>query len=264
MAKSFRSPGKVLRRLKLTPLVASHIKNWPSFMYHYALGLKPEAPYVFRNGARIKIGRAIDHVPIIEIFLKGDYGVMPNNATIIDMGANIGVFSIYATTNRNNKVYAYEPFRSYCDNVEENARLNGKDKDIKAFNYAVAGKAENRTLFINGTDFFFPTLMGKEFQVNGDTIQVKCTTLAEIIESNALSSVDMLKIDCEGAEYDIFYNAPADVFTKIKEIRMEYHNLDNEERNVEKLKEFLTGKGYTITRIQANTDTNGNLWVERK
>ena len=36
-------------------------------------------------------------------------------------------------------------------------------------------------------------------------MEVPCTTLREIMESNHLEHVDLLKMDCEGAEYEILY-----------------------------------------------------------
>ena len=264
MTKSFRSPHQIARRMTLLPLVARKVKNWPSFMYHYALGLTPRNGYFFRNGARIKIGRGIDHVPIIEIFLKEDYGAMPDNAVIVDLGANIGVFSVYAATTAHNvTVYAYEPSQEFCDLLVDNVRLNHQDKAVQCFNLAVAGKAEIRTLYVEGTDFYFPTLLGNDNQKTQETIAVKCTTLADIIESNKLGKVDMLKMDCEGAEYEILYLTPPAYFTRIQEIRMEYHHIDTEVRNVEHLKKFLTENGYNITHTQATSDTNGNLWAKK-
>ncbi len=47
MAESFRSPRQILRRLRYLPLARKKIRNWPAFMYHYALGLKPAKPYHF-------------------------------------------------------------------------------------------------------------------------------------------------------------------------------------------------------------------------
>lgn len=269
MAESFRSPRKIARRLKLLPLVARKVKNWPSFMYNYALGLTPRGGYVFRNGARIKIGRGIDHVPIIEIFLREDYGKMPDNAVIIDLGANIGVFTVYATTTaRKVTVYAYEPLRDFYNLMRENVELNRQDSTVECFNYAVASEATTRTLYVKGTDFFFPTLVGKETS-NGqesapESIEVRCTTLADIIESNKLERVDMLKMDCEGAEYEILYPTPPSYFERIKEIRMEYHNLDTEERHLESLTRFLKKHGYRITHVQATSDTNGSVWASRQ
>ena len=264
MAESFRSPGKIARRLKLLPLVRRKVKNWPAFMYNYALGLTPRNGYVFRNGARIKIGRGIDHVPIIEIFLKKDYGEMPDNSTIVDLGANIGVFTVYATTTaRNVTVYAYEPLEDFYNLMKENVQLNRQTDSVRCFNSAVAGEATTRTLYVKGTDFYFPTLVGKESNNGQESIEVRCTTLADIIDANQLKRIDMLKMDCEGAEYEILYPTQVRYFERIKEIRMEYHNLDENERHLNRLKEFLRKNGYTITHTQATSETNGSLWAQR-
>ena len=264
MAKSFRSPGKVARRLKLLPEAMRHVKNWPSFMYHYALGLVPAKPYRFRNGAKLKIGRGVDHVPVIEIFFREDYGEMPRDGVIVDLGASVGVFSVYAAaTARDLRIFAYEPMPASFRLAEENARINGREREISTFNYAVGGEAKDRDLFVAGTDFFFPTLLTPEDESRAERITVHCTTLAEILETNRLAQVDLLKMDIEGAEYEFLYAAPPACFERIREIRMEYHDLDGDRRNVASLKRFLTGQGFTVTREQAVTPTNGNLWVRR-
>ena len=250
--------------MKLTPLVSRNLKTWPGFMYNYALGVVPNTAYRFRNGAQLQIGRGVDHVPIIEIFLRKDYGDIPNDAVILDLGANIGVFSIYAaTTARNVRIYAYEPMPDFFKLMQLNVKLNGLDKSVSCFNFAVAGDSTNRELFVAGTDFFFPTLVSPGAEKNPTVTTVQCTTLPSIIDDNKLDRVDFLKMDIEGAEYEILYRTPASYFERIHEIRMEYHNLDAERQNVDSLKQFLIDQGYRITRQQANTPTNGNLWAQR-
>jgi FkbM family methyltransferase len=266
MAESFRTPAKIARRLKMLPEVRRHVSNWPRFLLNYAWGNVSQKPYRFRNGAKLRIGRGVDHVPVIEIFFRKDYGDIPSDSVIVDLGASVGVFSVYAaSTARNVRIYAYEPMPASFALVEENVRLNGKERSVTAFNYAVGGEAGPRDLFIAGTDFFFPTLLGPSQQGNGDAkhITVHCTTLEEILTANKLDRVDLLKMDIEGAEYEFFYKAPASAFAKVREIRMEYHNLDEQERNLEAMKRFLTGQGFKVVKEWANTPTNGNLWVRR-
>ncbi|MEK6334554.1 MAG: FkbM family methyltransferase [Acidobacteriota bacterium] len=260
--KSFRSPAKIARRLKLLPKIARQVKNWPSFMYHYALGLVPERAYRFRNGALLNIHRGTEHVPILGIFLRSEYGIPPHDATLVDLGANIGAFSVYAAVmTRNTRVYAYEPMPEAYEVLRENVRLNKLTESIKCFNYAVAGTSAERELFVTGTNFFFPTLIAPAKAQVTRSQPVQCTTLAEIIEANKLAQVNLLKVDVEGAEYDILYRTPFQYFARIQEIRMEYHNLDQEEQNVGGLKHFLTSQGYNITHEQATSPTNGLLWA---
>lgn len=264
MSKSFRSPSQVARRLKLMPLAARKLTSWPRFMCNYALGLVPDAPYTFRNGARIKVGRGIDHVPIIEIFLREDYGVVPDGAVILDLGANIGVFSVYAaTTARAVTIYAYEPTADFYRLMQENVRLNRLDGAVKCFNSAVGSNAQERELFVEGSELFFPTLVAPHGDGATRKVRVPCTTLAEIVDANGLQRVDLLKMDCEGAEYEIFYSLPAAYFDRIKAIRMEYHNLDADRCNLHALATFLQSRNYQITLTKAITQNNGNLWARK-
>jgi FkbM family methyltransferase len=261
-AAGFRSPAKVLRRLRYLPAAIRTIRNWPRFIWNYALGLPFDGIYKFRRGGRMKIGRAIDHVPILEIFFNGDYGDISDNSVIIDLGANIGAFSVYATTTAKGvAVYAYEPFRGYYELLLENAALNAGRGTVTAFNVAVAGEEGSRDLFTTGEALFFPTLV--EPQKAYGSLSVPCTTLAAIIDGNGLQRVDMLKLDCEGAEYEILYPTPPAYFQRIVEIRMEYHNLSGENANAGALESFLTGRGYEIIHRKANSPTNGCLWARR-
>lgn len=233
-------------------------------MYHYALGLRPRHAYVFRNGAQLMIARGIDHVPILEIFLDKDYGTVPDDSIVLDLGAHMGVFTVYATTSaRNVVVYAYEPFVEFYKVLKENVRLNGRDEAVHCFNAAVASQAGSRDLYLKSGRFFFPTLLDKTTDDHQAPVVVRCTTLVEIMESNHLEHVDLLKMDCEGAEYEILYTTPSSYLERIAEIRMEYHNLDSHERHVDGLKRFFTRSGFVVTHLRPVSGTNGTLWAKR-
>jgi FkbM family methyltransferase len=261
-AERVRSPAKIARRLKLLPQVARAIKNWPTFMLHYALGCVPARAYELRVGARIRIGRGVDHVPIIEVFLRRDYGVPPADAVVVDLGANIGVFAIFAAVTARARVFAYEPAPKIYALLQENVRLNGCGASITCRNEAAAGAVGDRELVVDGPGIFFPTLV-PPVPGAGGRATVRCTTLEEILASHRLAAVDLLKIDIEGSEYELLYGA-RDCLTRIREIRMEYHNVDAAERNVEHLTRYLAGQGYRITRLQSNSPTHGNLWAVRR
>ncbi len=266
MTENFRSPGKIARRLKYLPLAIKKIRNWPAFISCYALGLIPKRPYQFRNGAQLIIGRGMDHVPILEIFLNEEYGTnLSDDAVVIDLGANIGVFTVYATSSaRNVRVYAYEPFPAFWALLKENVRLNRREGTVHCFNSAVATETGTRDLYLSGGNFFFPTLMGGTNNDNHERVTVCCTTLAEIMESNHLEHVDLLKMDCEGAEYEILYPTPPSYLKRIDQIRMEFHNLDSHERHVDGLRRFFTRSGFLVTHLRPISETNGTLWAERE
>lgn len=265
MVRSFRSPCKIARRLKLAPVAVRKLTNWARFMCNYALGRVPTAPYEFRNRARVQIGRGVDHVPIIEIFLREDYGTVPDGAVILDLGANIGTFSVFAATTAHDvKIYAYEPMPDFYRLMQDNVCLNQLEGKVTCFNSAVGSDARARDLFIEGDGLFFPTLVSSDGYGKTRKLSVSCTTLAEILDTNGLGWVDLVKMDCEGAEYEILYNLPVRYFDRIGEIRMEYHNLDRDRRNVDVLAAYLRSHMYDIDLIKASTAINGTLWARKQ
>jgi FkbM family methyltransferase len=254
----------VARRLKLLPLIKRRIRNWPTFAWNYALGLTPHSPYVFRNGARLKLVNPIDHAPVIEIFLREEYGQIPDGAVVLDLGASIGTFSVYATTTaRGVTVYAYEPFPASYALMRANVSLNGGDSGVHCFNVAVAGEERVRELFLSGTDYYYPTLAATPTSTATQAIQVECTTLPRILDANSLDHVDLLKLDCEGAEYEILYATPRPYFDRIAGIRMEYHATSTETDRIQRLIQFLGDAGYRVVHTARTSPTTGVLWADR-
>jgi hypothetical protein len=95
-------------------------------------------------------------------------------------------------------------------------------------------------------------------------VTVACTTLAEICDANALTRVDVVKMDCEGAEYEILYDTPPACLERLKEIRMEYHDAGAPPRDLASLTGFLRGHGYEVVLCRATGPANGTLWARRR
>jgi len=104
---------------------------------------------------------------------------------------------------------------------------------------------------------------------------VETIALKDFFDGNGISKVDFLKIDCEGAEYEILYNCPQDVLRKIGKISMEYHNLNRmlekrglkasapKEYNGEELGLFLEKSGFNVT-IRPRNKKRGMIYAKRK
>jgi FkbM family methyltransferase len=160
-------------------------------------------------------------------------------------------------------IYAYEPMPEFFRLMQENIRLNGADGIVTCFNCAVGGNTQPRELLMQA-GAFFPSLIRKDHADVAQTIQVSCTTLANILDENSLARVNLLKMDCEGAEYEILYNTPAKYTDRIEQIRMEYHNLDAEDRNADGLLKFLQSRNYRIEKYIANERVSGTIWARQK
>src|SRR5262249_53572562 len=132
----------------------------------------------------------------------------------------------------------------------------------KFFNVAVGSDSRDRNLVVHSEKFSFPTTV--DACSSTSTVRVPCISLEQILSANCLDRVDLLKVDCEGAEYDILYGSPPHIFDKIAEIRMEYHELGVERCGGEGMREFLKSRNYLISFDGAVTSTGGTLWAQKR
>lgn len=252
---------KVIRHLLYIPSIIFKIENWYSFLLNY-VGFKNEAnTYKFRNSIEIKTNEGVDASTIAVIFIKKDYGKIKNNSTIIDIGANIGVFSVYATAlSKNTKVYAYEPMPKSFKLLLDNIQINNLEKAIIPFKLGITSHKETRKLFLASSSPFHSIYSDK----NGKYLEIDCIALKDIFDKNKIKYCDVLKIDSEGAEFEILYNTPQEYFSKIKEIRLEYHNQKKENYNIKSLIKFLENNGFKVYLFRKYSDYSGNAWFIRK
>ncbi|MBO9638838.1 MAG: FkbM family methyltransferase, partial [Siphonobacter aquaeclarae] len=79
---------------------------------------------------------------------------------------------------------------------------------------------------------------------NTRQIEVPSLSLTEVLEGE--SSVDLLKLDCEGSEYDILYHTDPLLIRRIDRILAEIHDLDEDRRNVREMSRFLQEAGFRV------------------
>ncbi len=143
---------------------------------------------------------------IDEIFTNDCYFPAFANKVIVDIGACIGLFSIYAYKFAK-IIYAVEPHPINHKNLVKNVQNNKLDK-IKTFHVAIAGQ--------NGEGWVkdMPSLEGSTFGFDRGTHKVKALTLASFFKENDIQYADIVKIDTEGSEHEIF---KADDIQEIKD-----------------------------------------------
>jgi FkbM family methyltransferase len=168
-----------------------------------------------------------------EVWSKKDYDLpgfsLEKNMTVLDIGANQGFFSLYAAV-KGATVYAFEPCSDNFSVLSENVHANGLEDKIKLFNAAVTGK-NGPVLFFVGQNAAGRILSGSASTSNpnrgGKTTQtrsVDSVTLDSVLQDHHIEHCDFLKMDCEGAEYDILRNTSRASFAKIARIAMECHS----------------------------------------
>ena len=71
-------------------------------------------------------------------------------------------------------------------------------------------------------------------------------TLVELFDTHGLDSVDLLKVDCEGGEYDIFPSTPDAVLDRVENIAFEYHEIDRYEPKLDQVLNRLSSAGFRL------------------
>jgi len=78
-----------------------------------------------------------------------------------------------------------------------------------------------------------------------DSVEVNCTTLSDVFERNNVTKCDVLKLDCEGEEYNILLNAPDGILSKVVRITAEYHDGLTKYTH-EDLENFLRSRNFEV------------------
>ncbi|BFI73750.1 hypothetical protein YN1_7370 [Nanoarchaeota archaeon] len=165
---------------------------------------------------------------IEEIFEKNIYG-NKFSGIILDIGASNSDSSIFFAVNGAEKVIALEPFPESYEMGKFNIEINNLGDKIILLPYALSDKDRYSEFYISTSNPNANSLKPTEFiKEHGTTfkekIKVKTISLKTLIENYKIDRIYLLKMDCEGCEYEIIRNLPIEILNKIDNIILEFHN----------------------------------------
>lgn len=228
--------------------------NWLPFLIRLGAGALPGGPRTTTvhtvGGSRVTapntpMGRA----PIWEIFASDDYPwkeilrLLPDEPVVLDIGAHVGAFTLAVAESRPRVAGAcYEPSPWAFEMLTSNLRVNGLAGRVAARHSAVAA-VPGETLFYEAEP---GSCASSTIAFNGAVARsVPAVTLTSAVNDLVGSDVDLLKLDCEGAEYEIVIGMPRLAWQPIRSIFLEYHAVDG--RAYPDLEEPLLSAGYELT-----------------
>jgi FkbM family methyltransferase len=167
------------------------------------------------------VARVIEH----REYNPPGYEIQPGD-TVVDVGANVGTFALLASraAGPSGRVIACEPdsenFALLLRNLRDNRCVN-----VIPAKVAVAGTAGKLTLHSGGQGGFH-SLYAARLPGSPRSCEVEALTLADVFERFGVGRCDFLKVDCEGAEFEIFPALPEGHWPRILRLAMEYHGID--------------------------------------
>ena len=226
-----------------------------------------------------------------QIYLR--HGIsLKDGDCIFDVGANIGMFSLFAgQACRNARIYAFEPIPPTYEVLCANTYLYGLD--VKLFQCGLSSDSKSETFtyyprlsLMSGR--FADTVEEREvvkfFELNQQsagtglpgtwseelidetldewlaTEQFNCpvTTISEVIREHGVEKIDLLKIDVEKSELDVLNGIGTQDWPKVSQIIVEVHDIDG---RLDHIKKLLEGAGYTLAVQQESILQGTYLYV---
>jgi FkbM family methyltransferase len=170
---------------------------------------------------------------LTEIFVDEIYKQqLPENATIIDCGANIGLSVIYFKKEFPScRVVAFEPDGKNFELLKNNIQSHDL-KDVELLKKAV---------WIENTQLKFSESgnMGSKIGGDNNTVKVDAVRLKDFLSAN----VDFLKIDIEGAEYEVLKDIEANLY-QVNKMFLEYHGKFSEGYQLTEIISILQKAGF--------------------
>src|SRR3989344_1401255 len=125
---------------------------------------------------------------------------LKQNDVFIDVGANIGVFSLLASSKiTNGKIYAFEPSKSILPNLYQNIFLNSKKDTIEVVEKIVSDKVGTHLFYTHDIPDY--NHISNTDKKSGKVLRILATSLDRFIAENKITHIKLIKIDVEGAEF---------------------------------------------------------------
>lgn len=158
-----------------------------------------------------------DLLTVNEIFCRQDYSADDSLRVVVDIGSNIGISALYfLSRNDASKCYLYEPDQRNIGRLRQN--LTGFESRFVLHQVAVSSETGRVRFGIEATGRYGG--IGKE---TGEYIDVECISINDVLHEvlSHEDSIDILKLDTEGAEIDTVRSISSDLLPRIGKIYME-------------------------------------------
>jgi FkbM family methyltransferase len=189
------------------------------------------------------------------MFCRNEYGMLKGEGVVVDIGSNIGTFSLKAAECGHKLIVAVEPSAEAFTVLVKNIQDNGLVARVLPLRAAI-GSGPSRVVAIS--KYSSPYNISRHLNVaNAEYDLVPTISLEELFNKYELKTIHTLKMDCEGAEYEALFGASQETLNRIERIRMEMHHVEGS--SLENLIAYLVDHGF---RVVLRRDLI--VWLDRR
>ena len=157
--------------------------------------------------------------------------------TVVDAGAHVGTFAAMAAGHAR-RVIGVEPNPANIELLTENLARNGID-NVEVLEAAIWPEPGEISLAVDG-----PTSSSSIVVGGGTTVTVPTISLSDLIDR--VGAVDLLKMDIEGAEFEVLCRTPPETLRQIDVIVGELHLWATDDSTAQRLYAWLEAAGFTV------------------
>ncbi len=177
----------------------------------------------FKDGAVVRLRPApMDRHTFHRIFARDEYrlnAVAPGSlGTVLDVGAHIGLFAVRVAPLAK-RVISFEPVPANFETLQKNV---AHYPHVTPVPKAVSSKRGTATIYVSDNPSAHSMHPAEADRRTAGT-EVETLSLADVFDEFKIETCDLLKLDCEGAEYDILGAVPDALWPKLRRIVMEFH-----------------------------------------
>ena len=200
-------------------------------------------------------------------FYEYNYGrvCIERGDVVVDLGANIGVFALYALHREASKVFCVEPYIPYVKTLLKN--LNKFNSKVVISPIAISDVEGEVQINVNHENNTILSNVYEDYSWNetfNETDMVKTMRFDDYLDVNNIECVDFLKVDIEGSEYRLFKDISVETLqNRVNKIAIEYHWNYSEQLNI--ITDKLNEAGFEISTFESNSNARvGKLYAVNK
>ncbi|PZS29897.1 MAG: hypothetical protein DLM58_14730 [Pseudonocardiales bacterium] len=271
VSDNVRALGYRTRRITQTPRTFS---NWLPVLVDMArerVGRgSPTLTFSTRSGLRIDCpNRPGARVPIYEIFAEDCYRLdwflgplRQRPVQVIDIGGHVGTFSCrLAQLHPGASIMAFEPSPTSAQFLRRNVEQNGFGERVTVFEQALAATSGFAVFDDNGAGSGLNGLVSAGHASGAGTATKVETVAFDDAVATAPAPVTVVKIDCEGGEYDLVLGSSPTSWSTVQRVVIEYHPVDG--HTWLELRDWFERCGLHVS-AEKSSNGYGCVWLSRE